>query len=236
MQTKEIFYKIKNTKMDWLKLSIILNKYYSRKGLIEWFERDEKYLSNAFKVIENLWFQQYDKIDKINFVMFSEAPLWGNIEKYVYNPSINNSQFFYRSDLEYSLNERINSKIDFINKLNEIGFIIIDISPYALNEKDTIINYRDISIYDYRQLLKETIPLYLSEKLDLVKKKKNKFVKYFFRYSRVREAFNDLISDILIDKKLIQTASDVLDISQSGGGINRMKLKGIIDRAKLYKK
>lgn len=221
--------------MDWSKLSEILKEYYFKKGIDEYFERDEKYLSNAFDNIEYLWFEQYNEIDKINFVMFSEAPLWGKVHKYVYNANINNSQFFYRSDLEFALNNCINSKGEFIDRLNEIGFIVVDISPFALNENDTIINYRGIPIEDYRQLLKETIPFYLAEKIDFVEKKKNNYVKYFFRYGRVRDAFNDLISELLIKRKLIKNANEILDISQNGGGINRIKLKEIIDSAHLNK-
>ena len=136
--------------MDWSKLSSILNKFYSKKGLLEFFEEDGNYLNDAFKNIDALWFEQYNNIDKINFIMFSEAPLWGSIKKYIYNPDINNSQFFYRSDLEFSVNKRIESKVKFVDELKNIGFIVIDISPYALNKKDTKINYRDISIEEYR--------------------------------------------------------------------------------------
>jgi len=63
-----------------------------------------------------------------------------------------------------------------------IGFIILDISPYPLNEKDTNINYKSISKKDYSCLLKKTVPIYFSQKLSLISKKKSENMKIFFRY------------------------------------------------------
>ena len=121
--------------MNWDKLSSILKQYYQDKGLSEWFTNDEKYLSESFIEIDKLWLKNYNSIDKINYVMISEAPLWGIEKKYIYNHKINNSQYFYRSDLEYVLNKTIHNKGDFLEELIAIGFIIIDISPFVLNAK-----------------------------------------------------------------------------------------------------
>ena len=217
--------------MSWDNLSLILKQYYIDKGLLEVFEEDEKYLSKSFNDIESIWTKNYNSIDKIKFVMISEAPLWGEKRKFIYNPEINNSQYFYRSDLEYVLNQRITNKVDFINKLRQIGLIIIDISPFAFNKTDTEINYREISKSDYRRLLKETLPIYFSKKLELIKNKKNDSVQFFYRYSRVRKAFNKLISEIIIEKGLVESENEILDISQNGGGISRVKLNEIINNA-----
>src|SRR5690606_24041677 len=96
----------------------------------------------AFHEINTIWFRNLEQIRKVNYLMLAEAPLWGECKKYIYNPEINHSQFFYRSDLEDVLNEPIPDKRAFINACNEIGLLVMDISPFALNAKNTRINYR----------------------------------------------------------------------------------------------
>ena len=71
--------------MNWDNLSLILKQYYQDKGLSEWFTNDEKYLSESFIEIDKLWLKNYNSIDTINYVMISEAPLWGIEKKYIYN-------------------------------------------------------------------------------------------------------------------------------------------------------
>jgi len=50
--------------------------------------------------------QNYNEISAINYVMLSEAPLWGKRKSYIYNSTITNTQFFYRSDLEFCLKDK----------------------------------------------------------------------------------------------------------------------------------
>lgn len=65
----------------------------------------------AFFEINKIWIENLNLIKNVNFIMIAEAPLWGMTKKYIYNPEVNNSQFFYRSDLG-----------DIINLINSIGF------------------------------------------------------------------------------------------------------------------
>jgi hypothetical protein len=215
-------------KMKWNVLSKILLDFYSHKKVDHHFRSDEKYLSIAFEEIEKIWMHNYNEINSANYVMLSEAPLWGESKNYIYNPKVNNTQFFYRSDLEYCVKEKIKDKTEFINKLNAIGFIILDISPFPLNEKDTIINYRAISKKDYKNLLNKTLSIYFAEKLSLISEKKSENMKIFFRYGRVKKAFNNLIGKIILEKGLINSENEIFDISQIGGGIDKVKLDAII--------
>ena len=127
------------------------------------------------------------------------------------------------------LNKTIHNKGDFLEELIAIGVIIIDISPFALNAKSTVINYRTISKTDYKRLLIETFPIYFSERLELMKTKTSNSVKYFYRYRRVRKAFNELISKIILENKLVRSQNEIFDISQDGGGINKIVLNEIIN-------
>lgn len=205
-----------------------LKTFYDRCGLSSKFDKDCVYLETAFNDINKIWFDNLYQIEKVNYLMIAEAPLWGQVKKYIYNPDINNSQFFYRSDLGDILNKHITDKLDFIKVCNEIGLLVVDISPFPLNPKDTAINYRDLTTSQYRQLVSLTIPSYFEEKIKAIGAKKSIDIKTFFRYSRVKTNFQDLISKVLIDNKFIETQNDIEDISQNGGGIDKVKLGKII--------
>jgi len=168
------------------------------------------------------------EIEKVNYLMIAEAPLWGKVKKYIYNPEINNSQFFYRSDLGDILGKHIPDKQTFIKVCNEIGLLIVDISPFPLNPNDTSINYRDLTKSQYREMVSLTIPTYFERKITAIGNKKSKNIKVFFRYGRVKENFQDLIAKVLVSNKYIKTSNEIEDISKNGGGIDKTKLGKII--------
>lgn len=216
--------------MNWEHLKNNLENLYKNKGLIDCFEKEENYLRNSFYEMEELWNNQFDRIEKVNYVMFSESPLWGYQKKYLYNPETKLSQFFYKSDLEFVLGKKIKHKDEFLKTLTEIGFIILDISPFVLNEKDTSINYKKISKKDYKFLVNDTLEFYVKSKLKLIKEKSDDYPVFFFRYSRVKNLFSDLLFKELVDLDLISTQNEILEISQNGGGIHRDKFKKIIEK------
>jgi hypothetical protein len=206
----------------------VLKTFYEQNGLVSKFDNDSIYLENAFNSINKIWQDNLDQIETVNYLMIAEAPLWGQVKKYIYNPDINNSQFFYRSDLGDILNKFIADKRDFIKVCNEIGLLVVDISPFPLNTKDTSISYRDLTTNQYRQLVSLTIPTYFEEKIKAVMGKKSADIKTFFRYARVQNTFQDLISKVLIDNKFIKHINDIGEVSQNGGGIDKTKLGQII--------
>ncbi|AZI27634.1 hypothetical protein EA772_20645 [Pedobacter sp. G11] len=215
-----------------------LKFFYEQNGLSGAFDTDNIYLENAFNEIYKIWLDNFKQIKTVNYLMIAEAPLWGNIKKYIYNPKTNNSQFFYRSDLGDILNRQIDDKEDFIKICNEIGLLIVDISPFPLNSKDTKINYsknvngsKKLSYKQYQQLVRLTIPTFFELKIRAITDKKSEHIKTFFRYARVKNNFEDIISRVLVDYKIIKTQNDIGDISQNGGGIDKTKFKEIIDKS-----
>lgn len=214
----------------------IIESFYDSLELANEFAGDNIYFESAFNEIDDLWTKNFEKIDKVNYLMLAEAPLWGQDKKYIYNPKTNNSQFFYRSDLEQILNINISDKREFIETCNKIGLLVMDISPFPLNTNDTRINYgknvegsKKLTKKAYRDLVSRTIPTFFEKKMNLVSQKQSSNIKVFFRYTRVKNAFQDLISDILSENGLIKSQEDIGNISQQGGGIDRMKLKRIIN-------
>ncbi|SEK24868.1 hypothetical protein [Parapedobacter koreensis] len=218
----------------------ILKAFYDKRGLSAYFDQDSLYLENAFNEITSIWFDNFQQIDKVNFLMISEAPLWGKKKKYIYNPNTKNSQFFYRNDLGDILNKNILNKENFIKVCNDIGFLILDISPFPLNYKDTKINYAKnkngslkLTKKEYRELVQLTIPTFFEQKIKTIAEKKSTNIKTFFRYARVKNTFEDLVSKVLIDNKIVRDQQDIGAIFKKGGGIDKTKLEMIIKQQPL---
>lgn len=215
--------------MDYIDNKNILQDFYKVNDLSDSFEKDNNYLESAFNEINEIWFENLNLIDKVNFVMLAEAPLWGQNKNYIYNPKIMNSQFFYLSDLGDIIGRKILNKLDFIKLLNEIGLIVVDISPFTLNPDDTAINYRKMKIKQYKQLIDLTIPFYFEQKIKLISTKLSANCKTFFRYTRVKTTFEDLITSTLLKYKIIKTTNEISNISQRGGGIDKVKFSEILN-------
>jgi hypothetical protein len=178
----------------------IIESFYFGLGLENEFEKDNRYLESAFNKTNEIWIENFIQIEKVKYLMIAEAPLWEKNENYFYNPDSQNTQFFYRSDLEEALNTKIENKAEFIQTCNRIGLLILDISPFPLNTKDTIINYgknkngsKKLTKREYRDLVSKTIPFYFEKKVQRIKEKRSEDLKIFFRYARVKNTFMDLI-------------------------------------------
>jgi hypothetical protein len=201
------------------------------------FKDNSRNLKKAFKEMTKIWLTNFDKIETVKYILIAEAPLWGESKSYVYNTETPLTQFFYKSDLERALDISLCCKKRFLEKLNEIGFLIIDISPFALNNK-TKINYSEqtevskkISPKNYQKLVSSTMPFYFEKKLELIKSKLcEKKPVVFFRYSRVQKAFENILIDSLKHHGIIDENPSISSIGMNGGGINVEELKKIINR------
>lgn len=208
----------------------VLQKLSRDKNLTHRFKADNAYLKKAFKKIQRLWMKNLAKIRKVKYILIAEAPLWGKEKKYIYNPKASNTQFFHLNDLAEITNKEILDKKSFLKILNELGIIVVDIAPFALNEKITAINYRKLSKSEYTHLLESSFATYFETKLDMISKKKAKNVCVFYRYERVKKRFGRLIGDIFLKRKWVKDLSQIQVIMQKGGGINRMKLLQVITK------
>jgi len=227
-----------NISTNWNAIRKPLVNIYNKNGFQSNLGTDEAYLKQALIDYHSLWEKQFKSINEINYVMFSEAPLWGNSKSYIYNLNTPTTSYFRESDLEFGLNlpgGTISNKADFLKKLRDIGFIIVDISPFALN-KNTSINYQarsktnpqGLSGTDYQAIVNQTVKSYLIPILQDINTKTSGKVKYFFRYKRVKDLFEVLIEDILINENMIANKSLLVDIAKQGGMIDRSELYNIL--------
>ena len=215
--------------MDYNANKKVLYNYYCKNGLDDNFHKDNNYLELAFSEINQLWQSNLNQIREVKYIMIAEAPLWGEKRSYIYNPESRNSQFFYRNDLVNIMDRKLKSKSDFIHALNDIGLIIVDVSPFCLNTENTAVNYRKMTKLQYKNLVIDTLPCYFEQKILAILPKKSPQCKVFFRYARVKKTFENAIADVLIKNSIIKERNELNDISQIGGGINKTKLSSIIN-------
>ena len=225
------------TDMDYSKNKRILQDFYSENGILEHFGKDNKYLESAFHEINEMWLQNLEQIKEVRYLMIAEAPLWGKDKSYIYNPKAKNTSFFYKSYLESVLDIQISDKQDFIKCCNEIGLLIVDISPFALNFDNTVINYgkdkshsRKLDDTGYRRLIEHTISIFFEKKLELFATKKCLNIKVFFRYDRVKKIFQGRISEILANNQIVHLGYEIPKISKRGGVIDKSKFHEIINQ------
>lgn len=214
--------------MDFQQNENILKKFYESHGITNHFVSDVKYLRKAFMEINSMWLEQYNAIDKINFLVIGEAPLWGETKKYIYNRQTTNTQFFYRSDIEHLTKSILTDKSAFLRACLDLGFIFIDVSPFPLNPVNTQINYRTMKLKDYQDLVKETLDTFLKPKLKKVKSKSTSRLKIAYRYKRVEKSFSGLLNPLFLELGLVSDEKSISDIAMSGGGVDRTKLSKLV--------
>ena len=223
--------------LSWKPISNSLKKIYQEENIIQYFEEDESYLKNTFEITERLWEKQFNKIDTLKIIMISESPLFGDIQRYIYNPNTPTSVFFHFKDLEAFLDdgqtiqkpkttqEQKNIMFEYFHKN---GFITLDIFPFALNPNHTKLHFRKMSKKLYHQLLKITTENYLIPKLKLCLEKSNQDTHYVYRYKRLFEKTENHFEEILnlIAPKEINYKIDT--INGTGMSLNRNKLRELL--------
>ena len=221
--------------IQWQSISTLLKEIYQEQNLIKYFEKDESYLKNAFEITEKLWEEQFNKIDKLKVIMISEAPMFGDIQRYIYNPNTPPSVFFHFKDLEAFLdkNQKLpkpkttqeKKKIMF-EYFCQNGFITLDIFPFALNPNHTKIHFRKMSKKLYHQLLKITTENYLIPKLKLCLEKSNHNTHFVYRYKRLynktENHFETILNQISSKEYKIDT------INSNNMSLDRDKLKRLL--------
>jgi len=229
--------------LEWQLLSNSLRKIYQKEGIEEYFEQDETYLKHAFTITEKLWMEQFNQIDKLQVIMISESPLFGSNEKYIYNINTHPSSFFYFQDLEAfpshqhennNLTSQEKKKI-MLNEFKENRFLVLDIFPFALNSKDTKINYRNMNSTLYQSILEVTFENYLIPKLKLCLEKSDKNTYFLYRYKRLFAKTGNYFERVLESMKKNDYLYKIDTINGTNMSLDRIKLKEIYTRVTITK-
>lgn len=221
---------------NWSHIQNALKKIYEDQKILEFFENDSKYLQKAFEKTEFLWKIQFDNIRDINYLMISEAPLFGDSERYIYNINTAPSSFFYYNNLlcfpSVTSLKKTNSKIEkkkiMFDVFSKNGFLIFDLFPYALNPQDTKINYRNIPSQLYNELLTYCVDSYLLPKLKMCINKMHPKTQIFYRYQRVYENSGRIFENLLQDNCSYEFKIE--SISGNNIPLDQEKLKLILEK------
>lgn len=200
--------------------------------------RDTDYIWRAFHQIETYWFEEFRRFKTIRVVLLSEAPFFGDSESYFYNPSCGATRFFGYKDYTQSFCEwgpelRASShapvpekKAELLAAMREVGVIVLDIFPFALNPK-TNCTYENLSPGEYTGLFAVTAPLYFRFKLKHVADKMAVGGKLVFRYRRVQDSAEALVEQELESSGLERSQLLRENVGIQRGRLNQSKLKSI---------
>lgn len=219
-------------KIEWEEIENSIVEFYKEIQL-EVSLKELEYLKNAFLFTEKLWEKQFEKIDNVNYVMISEAPLFGEYQNYFYNPSTKFSSFFYFRNIEafnisYSKND-YNNKEFVLDILNQKGFLILDLFPFALNKDFTQINYNSLKHKQYQKLFQIIIQTYLNKKLVLIKNKCKNETTFVYRYKRLKDKLSGVLEKELVRFSLIEKDEN-LDTLNNNMSLDKEKLRKILIR------
>jgi len=223
--------------LKWHPISKQLKKIYQEQNIVEYFEKDEEYLQNAFNITEKLWEEQFNKINNLKIIMISESPLFGDIQRYIYNPNTPTSVFFHFKDLEafVDINQIIKKPKSVIEQkrmmfdiFSKNGFLTLDIFPFAFNPNHTKIHYRKMSKKLYYQLLSITTDNYLIPKLKACINKSNEKTHFVYRYKRLFDKTENHFEKILyqVSEKNIRYKIDT--INGTNMSLDRVKLRSLL--------
>ncbi len=188
----------------WDELERILKRFYEPLGKPDGarFQHDIRYLERAYLTVERWWDVVFKNIKSVRFILLSESPLFWPKMSYFYNYASQVTSFFTYADTEALIGGPSESpqgiasgknlyKVEMIKKLTAAGFLVLEIFPFALNPKKTLVGYPHLAKSVYRQLFNEIKQCYLLPKINRIKTKCQGKPGIAFRYARAYHALSD---------------------------------------------
>jgi hypothetical protein len=203
-------------------------------------EKDNDYLFDAYDKIERYWLEQFRDFHHVHLVLLSEAPLFGESQSYFYNPKAGATMFFnyngyniafesYGSRLPSTGNILVRKPL-LLNALRELGVLVLDIFPFALNDSMSI-NYGILTDRGRTELFQSTAPYYFRRKMSLVLQKATPRTLFVFRYERVRLACGKLVQTEMAGFKIDSFRLASESVGGRGGVIRRDCLRAMYEMA-----
>ena len=203
-----------------------MNKF--KEPLINLFDAEEiDDLYEDYLIIEKRWEEVFKRMNFINIVIIAEAPLSG--EDYIYNPDPkknhnSGTQFLYKKQLKECLEIYKKSECSLEGKgkmelMIELGLLVIEAYPYALNPKIHKKNFKKgLGVKNKKELFLKTSSWHFYNKIKKINPKVGPQTVYAFRYRGNMGNLNALIG----------MNKDIHCLGKRKGG-------GNIDKEKLFK-
>jgi hypothetical protein len=179
----------------------LMNKF--KEPLINLFDAEEiDDLYQDYLIIEKRWEEFFKRMNFINLVIIAEAPLSG--EGYIYNPDPkknkdSGTQFLYKENLKDCLEiyKRSECSIEGKGKMElmiELGLLVIEAYPYALNPKIHKKNFKKgLDEEHKKELFLRTSSWHFFNKIKKINPKVGPQTVYAFRYRGNMGNLNALI-------------------------------------------
>lgn len=218
----------------WSDVSKHLQDFYLNNFNLSYYNHDRPNLYKAFIEIEQLWEDQFSRLNNIKYLMLSEAPLWGEKELYIYNVKTPpRGNFLPMSGIQKVTGNQIRKKEVLIDELGKLGLIVLDVSPFALDSpkkngtSKTKISYNDLKSKEYSELIKPTLGDFLNTKLGRIKEKGENQV-IFYRYKRVKDKLDSSVKEYLLENEFINSEDQYIPYLSKDG----RNYRGAIDYSK----
>jgi hypothetical protein len=121
-------------------------------------EKNIEALDSIFEKSHSLWIENLNKISKVNYIMFCEAPPFdenGSVSNYIYDRNGEAKGMYLKAPYK-ALKEALKGKVEtyppkaeMIDFLNEKGFLFLDVLPLSISfsPKRNTKQYRDFVKY-----------------------------------------------------------------------------------------
>ena len=184
---------------------IPLRPLYSQRNVS--MDRDLDYLIKAYQHTEELWWDNFLSMKEVKYVLLAEAPQYGKDKSYIYNPQIPGTPFLglatiNQISLRLGLDGRLKEKPEMLQRMRELGLLVLDLFPYAFNDQ-TQFQYQRIMRPFGKALCKDSSGWHLKPKCLEIKKKSNRQILFGVRYSRLFSFASEMIEYSYPDGKEI---------------------------------
>lgn len=212
---------------------------YHCAGLLSRWEGDLTYLRRAYDRTEELYQANFARMSTVRLVILAEAPLFGSGEVYIYNPEARHTSFLWPSDLADIAGRDTSTlpKAEYLALLRQLGILVVDIFPYALNNDDTGRVYKkkkgsaavELTFSQKEGLAEAVEDFHFRPKLEQIAAKGDRSARFCARYVPVGRIARDRYPELL--DELGFASSGFVPISMQGGMIDKDRFKEEYDAA-----
>ena len=190
----------------------------------------EKYieaLDSIFEKSHSLWIENLNKISKVNYIMFCEAPPFdenGSVSNYIYDRNGEAKGMYLKAPYK-ALKGKVETyppKAEMIDFLNEKGFLFLDVLPLSINfsPKRNTKKYQDFVKYFWNGALSVEVgfsEFIVQNRLNEMKEKISDDLRVCFALKSISIVVNSLDnSNLIFGDKTIHISEDLVGLNTAG--------------------